>query len=393
MPNLLALVIFPFAPFLSFLMACLNLREKANGVVFVLFYALFGFCHSFEDIRADSFRKAVNFKEHFSYSLSDILEQYSNGEIMDIYETTLFSYLRHFTDDPHIMMMVVGFIGGFFTLLLLKRIANDAKINYSVYITILIFLIIMRVSPVQMGGIRNFTALAIFAYSVIRFIIDRRNIWILGIIAAPLIHFGFIVYSIGAIIFRIFPINWNKMLWPTIVVCIASLFLDTSSWSNIMGWADQYIYNEAIGDRTDLYTDIDVNAEFDKSLTTKFLDIQNKISACFTIFLLLYLKKRRTIINAHSYSSNILNLTLFFIFIGYIFISLSVVGQRYLELGIILLYMSLISIYQIDRSKNIKLLIIATPFAYSIHIAWTIYNCYCNTGLGIYFLPLPALIL
>ena len=64
--SLLALVLFPFAPFLSFLTACTNLRNRANGIVFVLFYSLFGYCHTFNDVRSDSYRKAEIFKYYFS---------------------------------------------------------------------------------------------------------------------------------------------------------------------------------------------------------------------------------------------------------------------------------------------------------------------------------------
>ena len=87
MPNLLAILLFPIFPFLSFLIACTNLKGRANGVVFVLFYALFGFCHTFRDIRSDAFRKAEDLKPELeeAQQFREMVEEILEFRYKDIY--------------------------------------------------------------------------------------------------------------------------------------------------------------------------------------------------------------------------------------------------------------------------------------------------------------------
>ena len=82
----------------------------------MLFFALFGYCHTFEDMRADSYRKYGSFMHYGTVrGVEDIVDDFRDGEIKDLYEDVLFASLRDLTDDPHIMMMAVGLFGGFFS--------------------------------------------------------------------------------------------------------------------------------------------------------------------------------------------------------------------------------------------------------------------------------------
>ena len=391
--SLLAIVLFPFLPFLAFLIACTDLRKRGNGVVFVLFYGLFGFCHTFEDVRADSYRKMLDFTNTSSSSLIEIIRDYIDGDKMDIYQSWLFSWVSKITDNPHVMMMFVGLIGGFFSLLLLRRIMNDYKDSFNIYVCCILIVISLPISPVQMGGIRGFTALAVFSYAALKFIVDQKNIWIIPILCTPLIHFGYFVMVGAAIIIRIIPIKHNLLFWPVILACIASLFLDTSSWSGITGDVDTYIDNDAISYRTNHYADSDTDAEFNKSLTNKILDIQNKVIACFIAILLIYLKRNWHRFKHTTYSTHIYNYMLFFLFIGFTLISFSVVGQRYLYFGTIMICMYLLILYNQNRESRVKRIITMLPIVFLGNIAWTIYNSYYNTGIDIYIKTLPQLLL
>ena len=392
--SLLALVLFPFAPFLSFLTACTNLRNRANGIVFVLFYSLFGYCHTFNDIRSDSYRKAEIFKYYFSDSLSDILRQFSNGEIMDIYESILFSVLKSFTNDPHIMMMVVGFVCGFFLLLIIKRILADIPERYNKIALIVVFMLIVLISPPLMGGIRNITSLAIFAYSAIRFLIDKKNIWIIGILVAPLIHFSVIILSVAAIIARIVHIKWKILFWPVIFTCFISMFLDTSSWSGISNVIDEYIGNESIVNRASTYEDEETNINFSKSLTTRIIAIQQIVMTIYMIFALISIRRQCGQLKIGKYSNYLLYLMMLFLLIGYILTSYSVVGSRYLKFGFILFYIVCLNLYTHNpNNTQLNHFIIALPIVNIGNIAWVIYNSYSVVGLEIFYLPLPLLLL
>ncbi|MBQ5710934.1 MAG: hypothetical protein IIV76_05955, partial [Alistipes sp.] len=143
---------------MTFLYSCFDLRKRTAQIVFVLFFGLFGYCHTFEDSRADSFRKYESFSNYAAEEYGDIYDNFRAGEEKDIYEDLLFSTLKLFTDNPHIMMMVVGLVAGIFYMLVTKRFLEDRVMEYTWPIAILVIMFIFNLNIPQLGGIRSFTA-------------------------------------------------------------------------------------------------------------------------------------------------------------------------------------------------------------------------------------------
>ncbi len=387
------ILLFIFLPFVAFLRSCCDLRSRSSQIVFVLFFALFGYCHTFSDTRADSFRKFELFNNYQAESIGDILSEFMNGERRDIYEGVLLSLVKQFTDNPHIMMMIVGLVGGLFYMLVVRRITQDRVMGFSWAIAILLGFIVIDCGIQQMGGIRNFTAYPIAVYSIIRLLIDRQRVWLLGLLAAPLVHFGYIFITITALIIWLIRIPNGLMHYAAIVICIGSIFLNTESYSGAIDLVSGTIENDAISARVSNYGEESVDMEFNKSLTTRLVRINNQLGACFVVALLVYLRRKRTQLLSDDYTERIYHLVLFFVVVSYAMISFSVVGQRFVYVAMMLLYMLLLNIYQKHRESGIRGFIYAMPVVFVIHILWTLYNCYCNTGLGIYFMPLPVLMM
>lgn len=387
------ILLFIFLPFVAFLRSCCDLRSRSSQIVFVLFFALFGYCHTFSDTRADSFRKFELFNNYQAESIGDILSEFMNGERRDIYEGVLLSFVKQFTDNPHIMMMIVGLVGGLFYMLVVRRITQDRVMGFSWAIAILLGFIVIDCGIQQMGGIRNFTAYPIAVYSIIRLLIDRQRVWLLGLLAAPLVHFGYIFITITALIIWLVRIPNGLMHYAAIVICIGSIFLSTESYSGAIDLVSGTIENDAISARVSNYGEESVDMEFNKSLTTRLVRINNQLGACFVVALLIYLRRKRTQLLSDDYTERIYHLVLFFVVVSYAMISFSVVGQRFVYVAMMLLYMLLLNIYQKHRESGIRGFIYAMPVVFVIHILWTLYNCYCNTGLGIYFMPLPVLMM
>lgn len=387
------LIFFILSPFLTFLYSCFDLRKRSAQIVFVLFFGLFGYCHTFEDTRADSFRKHESFTNYAAQEIDDIYINFRTGQTKDIYEDLLFSTVKRFTDNPHIMMSIVGLFGGFFYMLVVKRFLKDKKIEYTwPIIIILIFLVIESNIPI-MGGIRNFSAFPLFVYSMIKLLIDNKKIWILGLLVTPLIHFGYIIVVLATIIIWIIKLPNNLMHYIALIMCISSIFLDTSSYVSTIDVATDSIDNEAITDRVYNYSEEDTDERFTKSLTTRLVRVNNQIGAVYIAALLIYLRRNRDSLISSPYIQKIYHYLLFFIIFSYALISFSVVGQRYVYIAFVLLYFLLLNVYQEDQNSAIKIFMCAMPIVFSIHILWTIYNCYCNTGLDIYYQPLPLLTL
>jgi hypothetical protein len=385
------LIFFILSPFLTFLYSCFNLRKRTAQIVFVLFFALFGYCHTFEDMRADSYRKYEAFNDYAVQEYGDIYDNFRAGEEKDIYEDLLFSTTKLFTDNPHIMMMIVGLFGGFFYMLVVKRFLEDKHMEYTLPIAILLLFLVMESNIPIMGGIRNFSAFPLFIYSTIRLLIDNKRIWILGLLLTPLIHFGYLIAVVATIVIWLIKIPNGIMHYTAVVVCIGSIFLNTSSYEGIIEVTVGNIDNESIANRVNDYGEEDTEEHFNASLTTRLVRVNNQIGALFVAALLIYIRRNRERLLASPYTKKIYHYLLFFIIISYALISFSVVGQRYVYIAFVLLYFLLLNIYQEHRNSAIRIFIYAMPFVFGIHILWTLYNCYCNTGLDIYYQPLPLL--
>lgn len=385
------LIFFILSPFLTFLYSCFNLRKRTAQIVFVLFFALFGYCHTFEDMRADSYRKYEAFNDYAVQEYGDIYDNFRAGEEKDIYEDLLFSTTKLFTDNPHIMMMIVGLFGGFFYMLVVKRFLEDKHMEYTLPIAILLLFLVMESNIPIMGGIRNFSAFPLFIYSTIRLLIDNKRIWILGLLLTPLIHFGYLIVVVATIVIWLIKIPNGIMHYTAVVVCIGSIFLNTSSYEGIIEVTVGNIDNESIAYRVNDYGEEDTEEHFNKSLTTRLVRVNNQIGALFVAALLIYIRRNRERLLDSPYTKKIYHYLLFFIIISYALISFSVVGQRYVYIAFVLLYFLLLNIYQEHRNSAIRIFIYAMPFVFGIHVLWTLYNCYCNTGLDIYYQPLPLL--
>ena len=387
------LIFYILSPFLTFLYSCFDLRKRSAQIVFVLFFGLFGYCHSFEDTRADSYRKAQSFTNYAARDYEDIYDDFRAGEQKDIYEDVLYSTVKSFTTDPHIMMMIVGLFAGVFYMLLARRFLEDRHLAYAWPIAILVIMFIFSLNIPQLGGIRTFTAFPIFTYSLIKLIFDGKRAWIVGILIAPLIHFGYIIATIVAIVAWLVRIPNTLLHYVAIFICLASIFLDTSSYAGALDMVLGSVDNDAIESRLTSYGDEDTDMEFNKSLTTRLIRLNNQASAIFLVLLLIYLHRNWSSFRTTLYTERLYNVLLIFIIASYALISYSVVGQRFVYIALVLLYMFMLNLYQDNQESSVRRFIALMPIVFSMHIMWIVYNCYCNTGLDIYYQPLPLLLM
>lgn len=386
------IVFFILSPFLTFLYSCFDLNKRMGQIIFVLFFGLFGYCHTFSDIRADSYRKYESFSQFSTNDVDYILVSVSTGESKDIFEPILYYVVKSFSDSPHIMMMIVGLFGGFFYMLVVKRFLQDRKTLFTVPIMILLAFMVIESNIPLMGGIRNFCAFPLFMYSLIRVLIDDKKKWIIGLLLTPLIHFGYIIVVVATLFAWLIKLPSGLLHYIAILVCFMSLFLDTTSYGTLVDNFVGTIDNESVANRISNYNSEDTDIHFNNSLTTKLTKVNNKIGALYIALLLMYLYRNRKRLKQTAYDLKIYYILLFFVIISFSLISFSVVGQRYVYIAMVLLYMYLLNMYQRNPNTAIVKFIYLLPVVYSVHIAWTIYNCYCNVGLDIIYQPLPFLI-
>lgn len=387
--------LYPLFPFFSFIVSLFNLKNKLNRIVFILFYGLFGYVHRLDDSGADAFRKAeafVSFPNEIT--LNDVWSDYLLGKTHDIFQTSFFVILRMFTDNPHVMLMCVGLILGVLFSLIIKWFLKDVNENqYTSSIYILVFFLVVFFNPILIGGIRNGIALGCFTFSAIRFLIEKKNIWLIPILCCPLIHFSFFITIPFVIFARYFKIKIDVLFYLVIIVMIMSLFISSDFLSNIFGNINIDQYSEAVAGKVEANTSAQALEVHKGSLTVFLMKVQLFVGRLYIIPLLFYfrrIRKKGVLIKKDEWLYYIMLYSLLF---TYMMTILPVVGDRYLPFSQLLVYYFLLRIYICYPDNKVKNYIKLIPFVYIINLSWCIFETILLVRYTIFFAPLPLLII
>ena len=119
------LFLFILWPFIAFLKSLGNLKSPNNGIVFVLFFALFGYSISFQLTTADSYRIGALFCNYQTSDLKSIISLYRDGAITDIYRFAIYTLVKPFSNNPKSLFAVFGAIFGIFCYMSLKILVKE----------------------------------------------------------------------------------------------------------------------------------------------------------------------------------------------------------------------------------------------------------------------------
>lgn len=139
-------------------------------------------------------------------SLFGVLAKYRiERNVMDFYQPILTYLISRFTNNAHVLFAVFAFVFGFFysrnVWYVLDKLPNNKQGIFNV-LTILFFLI----CPItQINGVRMWTALHVYVYALMPYLLDRdkSKLWCLTL--APLIHFSFLYVSLLGLVYVMLP--------------------------------------------------------------------------------------------------------------------------------------------------------------------------------------------
>lgn len=160
-----------------------------------------------------------------SITLSQILGQYQiDAHTMDLYQPLMTYFVSRYTDNGHVLFAAFAFVFGFFysrnIWYILEKLPGKRLGNLFILIT-LYFLI----SPItNINGVRMWTALHVFVYGMMPYILERDKSKLLWIILAPLFHFSFLYVSIFALVFILLPYRLKTRSYTFLIIAYA-LFL------------------------------------------------------------------------------------------------------------------------------------------------------------------------
>lgn len=280
----------------------------------------------------DGSRYAQNFidmsKTDISVSvLYDIVYAETSAQ-PDFYQPMFSIIISRFTDNPHILFMFFAFVFGFFFSRNIWYIKERLPKKIGFFLGILFVYYVLLCPPWNINGVRMWTALHVFVYGAMPFILEKDKSKIYWVFLSFFFHFSFILAITIFVIFYFSP-KWINLFF---VFYLFSILFETINIELLKTMMNNYL--PSFFDRkVSVYTSqdyIEIRAAHEASL---HLIISNKMVfwtiqiMIFKTYLLVkqFYNKNTAVIRLFSFS-------LFLYGIGNIF-SIVPSGERYLFLA------------------------------------------------------------
>lgn len=366
-----ALLFYLFNPLLGFINAMKNLDRRWNGLVFVLFYALFGYAISFNLTSADSYRIAARFCQH-DFDYQTIWNMYREGSLTDVYLLFVYGVVQLFTRNPKVLYGIMGAVMGVFSYLSVKQLFLIWREGRDKYFYILVFFFFLAISFFNVNGIRFWTATSWFSYFVIRYLYFGKKRAFLGIIITPLIHFGFLIGVGGFLLFILLHrlVKSPSLYYLAMIVAFAvNMVVPNSMAGDIMGSmgdteelsssralnykAQNYVHSEEKEQRDNerrSYKEQSLYREAN-SLFTRTFDYVNKVG--MVIMLTILYRRRRSIIQDKT-QADMFNFVLFMFALGFFACFMIGSGGRFIRLANMMYAFWLLTVFRNNAMENPK---------------------------------------
>lgn len=361
----LALPLFIFWPFGSFLCALHNVKLKSSAIVIVLFSMVFGYCFSFTDSSADSYRIAFVFSVFDFSSFDAIVELYKTGNSVDIYSLLVFGITKLFSNNPKVLYAFCGLVFGIFMYVSLL-LFNKEKCKKNDIFIILLSIFFFSLNPLpNLNGFRFWTAAWLFFYSIINFCIYSNKRWIIGFLITPFIHFSFLFIMPVALAFIFLKkfIYTKTDITKGLFICFIftffiSWFLDINVIS-LSFIADLDLLNDSISKKVEIYNSVEVTEQIRERGLTLFHTVSRIFSYFLKIYIFIFLLKARKIIRNKPDVISIKLLAFVYVFVSFGFIATIIPsGGRFQIIAYMLSLLLLLRVYVKSPSRKMQRLIL-----------------------------------
>lgn len=178
-------------------------------------------------------------------SIKDILGQYQiDQHTMDLYQPLMTYFISRFTDNGHVLFTAFAIVFGFFysrnIWYILEKLPNK-KLG-GLFILVSLYFLICPIT--QINGVRMWTALHVFVYGMMPYLLDRDRSKLWWILLTPFIHFSYLYVALFAIAFFILPYRLKTsgglMLYLALVFFIVTVFVNTLNLDAVGGMLAEY---------------------------------------------------------------------------------------------------------------------------------------------------------
>lgn len=370
-------------PIAGFLTALFNIRSKSSAIVYVGFAMLFGYAISFLDYSADSYRYAEAFGR-FDNTLdyNTIVQLYRGGEFRDLYRVFVFYFVSLFSDNPKVMYAFAGLVYGIFSYQSLLIFVRQRRSILDQYVFVLVLVFYTYISLSGINGFRFNTGFLILFCALYNFFIQKKKVWVIGIIISPLFHYGFTLLVPLLLLYAfIHPKLYNSkgvkpvLFYMFIATFFASWFLKTNSIN--LGFITQTdALSDAVGSRLDFVnSDLVTQIVDSRKGNSTFLEVQEYFNNAIKIYVfisILFLNKllKRMKDNKKIEYTNFFAFILFFFSFSFIATSFPS-GVRFLSFALLFFILYLSKFYDVYKNQKIKIIILCALPVFSFNIVFT----------------------
>lgn len=378
---------FPFffiLPWLGFIFSLFDIKAKSSGVVYIATAAIFCFAFSFTDQSADSYRYALSFQEfdtNLTYEKLVIL--YQNGELRDLYRFLLYYLASLFSQNPKVMFAFAGMFYGYFSYQNMKILNMEFKGKLDKFTIIISLCFFVYCSFSNVNGLRFTTGAMVMFFSTYNLIIRNKLIYIIGVFALPLFHYGFVLLVpiiIGYLMINKFMYSnkgINKLLLTAFIIAfVLSWVLGTNS-INLGFLANSGFMSGEIGNRIEfLNSDQIANMVELRTNNSLFLSVEKYFNYAIKLFVfgtILFLNKNLKYLpyNKESYTK-LLAFVIFFYAFAYVALSFPS-GERFMYIAHLFLFVYIAKLYSNYKSRTLKNIILLAIPVYSFNIAFIVF--------------------
>lgn len=184
-----------------------------------------------------------------SVSISSIISDFldpSNEMVVDLYQPLITLLVSRITDNGHVLFAVFACVFGFFYSRNIWYILEKLPNKRLGYLVILVSLFFLTCPITQINGVRMWTALHVFAYGLMPFLLehDKSKLW--WVLLTPFIHFSYLYVAIFAFVFYLMPFRLKTksgwMLSVAIVFYVATLFVTSLNLTGVNNLIEEYSF-------------------------------------------------------------------------------------------------------------------------------------------------------
>lgn len=361
-------IYFLLQPFFTLLYYLKNFRRpEAKNVMwlFTVFYAA-TFAVGVESEGSDIVRymKEVTTLYDLNLSFNEVVLYYINSREVEVLRTLLAYLVSLYSNNGWYLIIVYGFIYGYFYSRNMWYVLEWIKGNSKVFTVVLIVCMFLTIPIWNLNGFRFWTAAHVFTYGLLPFVFERKKKSLIWCFITPFIfHYSFLIALVPLSIYLLFGDRIKIYFFLFIVSFFISEF-DISQFNTLV---EQYI-PESIAERSSSYRDEDkVEALREGEVKTDMVWYAKYYGrtlrwSIVALLILIYWGSRKTI----KENQELLRL-LSFIFLFFFFANLLATipsGGRFLAIGNLIALAFLVLHLQNNKvKKEIHTLSkIATPF-------------------------------